>query len=104
LTYLEVSHASFRHRRVRLDHRPFVVASGMLGLAPGRVATERDERGSDPAGTALGGGPRTRLATAGTTLSLAFRDVRSSVVRLPPTVHGEGDTGFMATVVGIARD
>ena len=52
----------------------------------------------------LGGGPRTRLATALMTLSLASRDVRSSVVRLPPTVHGEGDNGFMATLVDIARD
>ena len=25
-------------------------------------------------------------------------------MRLPPTVHGDGDNGFMATLVGIARD
>ncbi len=51
----------------------------------------------------LPGGPQTRMATALMTLSLASRGVRSSVVRLPPTVHGEGDNGFMATLVGVAR-
>jgi hypothetical protein len=25
-------------------------------------------------------------------------------MRLPPTVHGEGDNGFMAALVGMARD
>ncbi len=84
--------------------RPFAIASGTLGLAPGRVATERDGRGPDPAVTAWGGGPQTRLATAELVLALASRNVRSSVVRLPPTVHGEGDNGFMAALVGIARD
>ena len=84
--------------------RPFVIASGTLGLALGRVATERDGHGPDPALAALGTGPRTRLATAELVLSLASRDVRSSVLRLPPTVHGEGDNGFMAALVGIARD
>jgi nucleoside-diphosphate-sugar epimerase len=58
----------------------------------------------DSAVAGLDGGPRTRLATAQLTLSLASRDVRSSVLRLPPTVHGEGDNGFMAALVGIARD
>jgi len=83
--------------------RPFVIASGTLGLAPGRVATERD--GLDPGSAAhLSGGPQTRHATALMTLSLASRGVRSSVLRLPPTVHGDGDHGFMATLVGIARD
>ncbi len=83
--------------------RPFVIASGTLGLVPGRVATERDGRGPGSAAH-LSGGPQTRLGTAQMTLSLASRGVRSSVVRLPPTVHGEGDNGFMAALVGTAHD
>ncbi len=82
--------------------RPFVIASGTLGMAPGRVATERDGQSPDPAMAALSG-PATRLGTARLTLALASRGVRSSVMRLPPTVHGDGDNGFMATLVGIAR-
>jgi len=50
------------------------------------------------------GGPAARQATAQLTLALASRGVRSSVLRLPPTVHGDGDNGFMATPVGIARN
>jgi nucleoside-diphosphate-sugar epimerase len=84
--------------------RPFVLASGLLGLAPGRLATEQDGHDPDPAVAALGGGPQTRRATAELTLSLASRGVRSSIVRLPPTNHGDGDNGFLATLVGIARD
>ncbi len=84
--------------------RPLLIASGTLGVAPGRVATERDGHDSDPAMAGLGGGPRTRWATAELTLSLASRGLRSSVVRLPPTNHGDGDHGFIAALVGIARD
>ena len=51
----------------------------------------------------IGAGPQTRLATAELALSFAARGVRSSVVRLPPTNHGDGDNGFMAALVGIAR-
>ncbi len=83
--------------------RPFVLASGLLGLIHGRVATERDGRDSGSAG-AHDDGPRSRQATALRTLDLASRGVRSSVLRLPPTVYGEGDHGFMAALVGIARD
>ncbi|MEU7940218.1 SDR family oxidoreductase [Microbispora bryophytorum] len=83
--------------------RPLVLASGILGLAPGRVATERDGRDSGLTG-AHGDGPRVRQATALRTLDLASDGVRSSVLRLPPTVYGEGDHGFMAALVGIARD
>jgi nucleoside-diphosphate-sugar epimerase len=82
--------------------RPFVIASGTLGLVPGQVATEQDGHGPAPAH--MTGGPRTRLASAEITLSLSSRGVRSSIVRFAPTVHGEGDHGFMATLVGIARD
>ncbi len=84
--------------------RPFAIASGTLGLAPGRLATEQDGHGPDMAVAAWGDGPQTRLATAELVLSLASRGVRSSVVRLPPTNHGEGDHGFIAALVGIARD
>src|ERR1700690_4154316 len=81
--------------------RPFVLASGMLGLKAGRVATEDDGRvapaevRANPAGG--------RAATALLTLSLRGIGVRSSVLRFPPTVHGDGDHGFMATFVAIAR-
>jgi nucleoside-diphosphate-sugar epimerase len=83
--------------------RPFVIASGILGLVPGRVGTERDGRDLSIIAH-LSGGPRTRQGTAELTLSLATRGIRSLVLRLPPTVHGDGDNGFMATIVGIARD
>jgi nucleoside-diphosphate-sugar epimerase len=82
--------------------RPLVIASGTLGVAPGRVATELDGHELD-AGAATTG-PAARHATAEFVLSLASRGVRSSVIRLPPTNHGDGDNGFMAILVGIARD
>jgi nucleoside-diphosphate-sugar epimerase len=85
--------------------RPLVIASGTLGVSPGRMATERDGHDPDPAlAAAHGSGPATRMATAEFVLSLAARGVRSSVMRLPPTNHGDGDNGFMATLVAIARD
>jgi nucleoside-diphosphate-sugar epimerase len=79
--------------------RPLVIASGTLGITPGRVATERD-----PVGTPQPGGRGIRQDNARRTLALADRGVRSSVLRLPPTVHGEGDNGFMASLIGIARE
>ncbi len=81
--------------------RPFLIASGTLGLKPGQVATEQD-KGADP-GSSAAGGPEMRMANAEMTLALASRGVRSSVVRLPPTVHGDGDNGFMAALVGMTR-
>ncbi len=77
--------------------RPFVLAGGLAGLAPGRVATERTTPTIDGSPTSI------RSATAQAVLALAARGVRSSVVRLAPTCHGEGDQGFMAILVATAR-
>jgi nucleoside-diphosphate-sugar epimerase len=81
--------------------RPLVLASGMLGLTAGRVATEDD--GLVPSAEVRANPAGRRAATALLTLSLAGTGVRSSVLRFPPTVHGDGDHGFVATLVGIAR-
>ncbi|MEU1498577.1 SDR family oxidoreductase [Streptomyces sp. NPDC005732] len=77
--------------------RPFVLASGVVGLAPGRTATERDMPPLDGSPISI------RMATSQAVLALASRGVRSSVVRLSPTCHGDGDNGFMAALVAIAR-
>jgi nucleoside-diphosphate-sugar epimerase len=72
--------------------RPLVIASGILGA----VSVETDR--PDPATAAS---PRVR--TEQTLLGFAERGIRSSAVRLPPTVHGDGDHGFMAALAGIDR-
>jgi nucleoside-diphosphate-sugar epimerase len=74
--------------------RPFVVASGVLGLTPGRVATELDEPDASV---------HPRIANVQWVLSLAERGVRATSVRFAPTVHGDGDHGFIATLVAIAQ-
>jgi nucleoside-diphosphate-sugar epimerase len=77
--------------------KPLVIASGTPAV-PGHVATERDEPapGSPVAG---------RAANARAALGMAARGVRSSVIGLPRTVHGDGDRhGFIARMVAIARD
>jgi nucleoside-diphosphate-sugar epimerase len=77
--------------------KPLVTASGTLMLALaglGRVGTEAD---------ALEAGPRIDAENA--VVALSERGVRSSVVRLPPTVHSSRDHhGFIPTLIAIARD
>jgi nucleoside-diphosphate-sugar epimerase len=75
--------------------RPLVIASG-TALITGRVATEADAADPHSAGSH-------RVASEIATLALASRGVRASVLRLPPTVHGNGDHGFVPALIGIAR-
>jgi len=76
--------------------RPLVVTSGTAGLAPGRLASEDTE---PPSGSfAI---PRVSEQAA---LSMVSRGVRAMAVRLPPSVHGDGDHGFVPMLIGIARE
>jgi len=76
-------------------NRPLIITSGTLGLTPGRLATEQDQ--GDP-------GISPRVISEEIALSFSSKDVRSSVIRLPPSVHGKGDHGFIPALIAIARE
>jgi nucleoside-diphosphate-sugar epimerase len=73
------------------SNRPLVVSAGILALASGRPSTEEDSPGAHF--------PRRSEQTA-----LASKGVRASVVRLSPSVHGDGDHGFVPTLIRGARE
>jgi nucleoside-diphosphate-sugar epimerase len=77
--------------------RPLVITSGTAVLGAGHVGTERDAPDPGSAGSH-------RIASEEAVLALAASGVRSAVVRPSPSVHGEGDHGFVAGLIGIARD
>ena len=77
--------------------RPLVIASGLAGHASGTLVTEDDA-------PEVGAGASGRMGNELSLLALADRGVRSASVRLPPTVHGDGDNGFLAMFVAAARE
>ena len=77
--------------------KPLVVASGVAHLKPGEIGTENDA--PDPHTSASH-----RIASEVSTLALAQRGVRASVLRLPPSVHGVGDHGFVPALIRVARE
>jgi nucleoside-diphosphate-sugar epimerase len=76
--------------------RPLVITAGTATVNPGHVATELDA--PDPAS-----GRHPRMENERTALAFAARGVRVSSVRPGPSVHGDGDHGFVPILIDIAR-
>lgn len=77
--------------------RTLIVTSGVALLAPGRMVTEDDVR--DPNAVPFPRDPESAASAA------AARGARVSVIRLAPSVHGDGENhGFVPRVIALARE
>jgi nucleoside-diphosphate-sugar epimerase len=76
--------------------RPLIITSAIGVLPPGGRVTE-ETRPASPS-------PNPRAATEEAARALIERGARVSIVRLPPSVHGDGDHGFVPILIKIARD
>jgi nucleoside-diphosphate-sugar epimerase len=76
--------------------RPMVVSGGTL-TTPGRATTERDEL--------IAAGPiAARITNMQAALAAADRGVRSCLVMLPRSVHGDGERhGFIPQLINLAK-
>lgn len=74
--------------------RPLVVTSGVLFLPQGKISTEADNHMQDAPN---------RSFSENAALDLIPRGVCASIIRLPPTVHGSGDYGFIPEIIKAAR-
>ncbi|AYJ50482.1 SDR family oxidoreductase [Rhodococcus sp. P1Y] len=76
--------------------RPFLLASGVAGLAQGRPSTEADA-------SPFSGPEAMRGGTENLALDYVDKGVRAVALRFAPTVHGDGDHGFISYLVAAAR-
>jgi nucleoside-diphosphate-sugar epimerase len=74
-----------------------LIVTSVTALLKGRPATEDEMPSSDSTANP-------RVISDEAAASVATRGVRVSVVRLPPSVHGDGDHGFVPILVGMARE
>ncbi|RWM07081.1 MAG: SDR family oxidoreductase [Mesorhizobium sp.] len=75
--------------------RPLIVTSGIGLVEPGRVATEDVPPASNS---------RIPRVSEQAAYAAAEKGARVSIVRLPPSVHGAGDHGFVPILIGMARE
>jgi len=76
--------------------RPLIVTSVTGLVGEGRVATE-----DMPVSNASS---LPRVSSEDAAGSVAMRGVHVSIVRLPPSVHGDGDHGLVPVLINIARE
>lgn len=77
--------------------KPFLFASGVAALAPGRPATEDDPSPHHGPDSPRGGAENLAFDFVG-------QGVHSVALRFSPTVHGMRDHGFIARIAQIARE
>ncbi|KPF86340.1 3-beta hydroxysteroid dehydrogenase [alpha proteobacterium AAP38] len=76
--------------------RPLLVTSGVGILAAGRLLTEDVE-------PATGSHAHPRAASEQAAVALLDQGINAGIIRLPPSVHGAGDHGFVPMLIALAR-
>lgn len=76
--------------------RPLIITSGIGLLSLGRPSTEEDRVSES--------NPNPRAASELAAQAMIDRGANISVVRLPPSVHGAGDHGFVPMLINMAKE
>ena len=77
--------------------RPLIIASGTALVSPGQLATEESV-------STLTSADFPRVASEDAATLMATRGVRAALMRLSPTVHGDGNHGFVPNLINLARE
>lgn len=78
-------------------NKPFIVTAGLAGLAVTANAVTEDDIAPPPTDMY----PRASDMAA---RALTARGIPTMIVRLPPSVHGRGDHGFVPMLIALARE